>query len=174
MGTEDAIEREVQRRLTERAAAAGLAPGRISLEVLFLLPPDFVRAYTMLFDRSLKESVVGGGNKDQAVTKKVSKQPRLSAKSKHRMVPSGMQGKRYREFWTVRDERAFRFKAQIDRRLRRLSREIALTLNPDKADKFTLTSCDRCAIDLTPHMELGYKIQFCPRCGTAIGARGAD
>jgi hypothetical protein len=168
MGTEDAIEREVQRRLTERAAAAGLAASRISLEVLFLLPPEFVRAYTTLFDRSLKESVVGGGTKDQAVTKKISKQPRLSPRSKTRIVPSGNTGRRYREFWTVRDERAFKYKGQIDRRLRRLSRDISLTLHPDSRESLT-HDCSKCGIDLVPHMELGYKIKFCPRCGMGIG-----
>jgi predicted RNA-binding Zn-ribbon protein involved in translation (DUF1610 family) len=174
MGTEDAIEREVQRRLTERAAAAGLAPGRISMEVLFMLPPEFVKMYTILFDRSLKESVVGGSVKDQAVTKRVTRQPRLSARGKSRIVPAGNSGgKRYREFWTIKDERAFRYKGQIDRRLRRLARDISLTLHPDSQDDLT-RGCSRCGIDLHPHMELGYKIQFCPRCGTSIGARGAD
>lgn len=180
MGTEDAIEREVQRRLAERSGSAGLvSPGRISLEVLFMLPPDFVRAYTSLFDRSLKESVVSAGAKDEAVTKKLSTTPRLSARGKRKIrdgAGARSSSRRYREHWVVRDEKSFRFKSTVDRKLKRLAREIAGQLRtvegPD--GKLIDTSspvtflCARCQVDLAPHAELGYKIGWCPRCGQQI------
>ena len=137
MTVEDHIEREVQRRLTERAASAGLAQGRPSLECLFLLPPDFVRAYEQLFNRALREPGLEGpsggvGSGDAAgQVKRVSRKARLSARSKRKIAEGAgakAQSKRHRDYWIVRDEHALDQKSLIDRRLRRMARDIFDTL----------------------------------------------
>ena len=128
MTLEDHIEAEVQKRLRERAAAAGLSRGRPSLEVLFLLPPDFVRAYEALFNRALKEPGLEPQHTDPGgVVAKAGRKQRLSARSKRRVADGAgarAQSRRHRDFWIVRDEHALHQKSLMDRRLRRIARDI--------------------------------------------------
>lgn len=117
------IENEVRRRLSDALASAGVANGRISLEVLFMLPPDFVRAYTKLFDAALREDIVrpggsGPGVRDENIRKAV--KGTLRTRKPFRAGARSEGGKRYKLHWIVRDEHAFKVKASIDRKLARL------------------------------------------------------
>jgi hypothetical protein len=160
MGTEDAIEREVQRRVSEILSSAGVSHGRVSHEVLFMLPPEFIRAYTRLFDRALLESVKGGKGPDQGTPKKV------DAKHRGKMPMTGGGGKRFRTHWVIRDEDAFKAKGSIDRKLRRLTRDIEMVLGYPQA---TASKCHRCQIDLMPARDvLAGNLRFCPSCGSDL------
>lgn len=136
------VENEVRRRLADSLAAAGVGHGRISLEVLYMMPPDFVRAYTQLFNRALAEDVIqpgGGGqgdsdNRDENVRKAIKGRARLKPNSKTTMFPNGARaGRRFKVHWIVRDEAAFKVKASVDRKLNRLVREIERELEREKA-----------------------------------------
>lgn len=80
--TSSAIEREVQRRLTDILAASGVAQGRLSLECLYMLPPELIRSYTQLFDRALREGVVSSGSGPSAEAVEVEKQLKREAKDR--------------------------------------------------------------------------------------------
>lgn len=112
-----AIEREVQRRLVDAMVSAGVPQGRISLEVLYFLPTDFVRAYRKLHEAALLETVAGAGGGDPG-----------RSPAKGRTVGEGLKaragGRRYRTWWSIRSERAFRLKGSVDRKLLRLAKEI--------------------------------------------------
>ena len=174
MTIEDHIEREVQRRLTDRLASAGVSQSRIALEVLFLLPPDFVRAYENLFNRALKEpGLEGVGNRDAgSQVKRVSRKSRLSARGKTRIAEGAgakAQSKRHRDYWIVRDERALKHKSLIDRRLRRMAREMFEQVE-GVDQRLKPRPCDRCGTDLIPYGELGM-VAYCPACGHAVGRK---
>ena len=78
----DAIEREVQRRLTDYLVSAGVPQGRISLEVLYMLPTEFTRAYEELFSLSLKEGVTGGYHEGDGKRQVKNEMSRLTGKGK--------------------------------------------------------------------------------------------
>lgn len=134
-----AIENEVRRRLADALAAAGVGQGRVSLEILYMLPPEFVRAYTRLFDQALKEELAsgGGGDRDENVRKAIKGKPRLKARGKERGWSQGARagGRRYKNHWVVRDEHAFKVKASIDRKLQRMVREIERELKNRDRDE---------------------------------------
>ncbi len=159
MPTEDAIEREVQRRVANVLASAGVPQGQLNLEVLFMLPPEFVRAYTRLFDRALLESVKGGKGPDHGTPKKV------DPKWKGKIVGAGAggAGKRYRTHWLIRDEQAFRAKGSIDRKLRRLTGDIEKILGAPDGHEL---KCSRCNTDITAAKDvMAGNLRFCPSCG---------
>lgn len=116
--TEDVIEDEVRRRLTSIASAAGLSRGRIELEVLFLLPSEFVRMYRELFDFALADPVnpIGDGGKDEGRVKArgTARDP-MKARS---MSGAAGGGKRFvAGAWPVRSEYALEAKRRLDKRL---------------------------------------------------------
>lgn len=142
--TEDIIEEEVRRRLAERYASAGVEQGRVSLEVLYLLPPEFVREYVRLFHQALSEDLSGGGGgmgKDEGQIK-----AKAGVRRRHKRVPAteeqmeegkagpdgetvavegtdrGAQAgqKRYKTHWVIRDEKALKAKSSVDRKLIRI------------------------------------------------------
>lgn len=146
--TEDVIEEEVRRRLADRLASAGVDQGRVSLEVLYMLPPEFVREYTRLFHKALREDLAGNGGgmgKDEGQIKKkagvVKRHRRVRAEKgedgyeegEDRAVPGsdrGAQagGKRYKNHWIVKDETALEVKVRVDRKLVRLIQSTARDL----------------------------------------------
>lgn len=166
------IELEVQRRLTEALVAAGVGHGRISLEVLYMLPPEFVEAYTSLFWQAfaepLRESGSGkgpdGGNTKKKVPSTVSVAGVMSA-------ANNGGGKKYRTYWTIRDEDAFNRKRSIDRALKRLARKVQMGPGGKIGGEGEILEklCQGgCGLDLLPlESSLRSRCQFCPRCGYA-------
>lgn len=135
--TADAKDREVEARLVEILAAAGIPEGRIRLEVLMHLPPEFARAYRRLHERALPETVRGGSGRlseERALVKKVPG----SARGKRQYVASGethaQSARVWRGQWVVGDEDALELKGSIDRKLKRIARELEEALEkPAKA-----------------------------------------
>lgn len=117
--------------LREIASSGGLPQNRVSLEVLYLLPTDFTEKYTELFFEALREDAKGVEYESRAgeMTDK-----KLGAGARKRKGVKGTGGpigpvagegsKRYRNAWTVRNERALRMKTDIDRDLLRLAGDI--------------------------------------------------
>lgn len=111
MKREDHIEHEVRKRLAEALSQQGMGQARISIEVLYMLPPDFIDAYSELYNRALRLDIaVSAGDPDSIPVK----QGRA-----HQIGPA-VQGKKYREHWQIADEQAFARKRKVDRELRRL------------------------------------------------------
>jgi hypothetical protein len=116
--TEDLIEDEVRRRLSALASAAGISRGRIELEVLFMLPTEFVRMYRQLFDMALSDPVtpIGDGGKDEGRVKArgTARDP-MKARS---MSGATGGGKRFvAAVWPIRHEGALEAKRRLDKRL---------------------------------------------------------
>lgn len=177
------IELEVQRRVCDALSSAGLSEGSLSREVLYMLPDPFVRSYVRLFNRSLKEGVVGAhyGNPQEEVAR-VKTGPgsygNRGGTSNHPFPKGaiGEGGKRYRTYWTIMSEEAFFVKKSIDRKLRRLSSTIDDSLIECRSDskkrregvgKSGICSICRYAIGLLEERaELSTLILYCPMCGT--------
>jgi hypothetical protein len=122
---EDRLEEELRRRSTSAAASAGLDRGRMEMEVLFLLPSEFVRMYRELFDRAFADPIrpTSDGGKDEG---------RVKAKAKgdpvRHVSANGAKStsKRFREgTWPIRDEQALAAKQKLDRKLVRAAESAA-------------------------------------------------
>jgi hypothetical protein len=127
--TEDHIQDEVRRRLAAHHAAAGVPSQQIALEVLFLLPSEFVRAYSELFWKALGDPISpqGDGGKDEGRVKArgISNSPMNTRKM--RGAQSG--GKRFvARVWPVRSEEAVKAKNNLDKRLIRAVEDAHKTL----------------------------------------------
>ena len=127
--TQDAVEREVRRRVADALAAAGVEGDRVATEVLYMLPPEFVRVYRQLFDMALKWSPrSGSGVTDEAAaTRGLSgggkdRRDPLHARTVRAAQDSG--GKRWRQMpWTVKSEAASEAKSRLDRNIVRAAQE---------------------------------------------------
>lgn len=115
----DLVEAEVRRRLADALSSAGVNSGRISLEILYLLPEEFVREYVELYWQALGENISGSGmgqGKDEGQV--------LRTRSKgtpKQMRPGQGGGKKYKGLpLVIKDEQALEAKTRIDRKLRRV------------------------------------------------------
>lgn len=133
--TEDHIQDEVRRRIVAYHAAAGVPRQNIALEVLFLLPPEFVRAYQELFWQAVSDPISpqGDGGKDEGriKAKGTSRDP-MRARSMGGAAP----GKRYiQSNWPVRDPRAADAKSKLDRSLVRSVTRVLSELRGTQVDE---------------------------------------
>jgi hypothetical protein len=152
MQPDDRVEREIRRRMADLMSAAGVDSGRMSLEVLYLLPEGFVRQYRALFDRALRwdPSGSGGGlvNEGRVTDEKEGRRraklvrPKdadgnLLRDGKGELVKPGVGvrsdgrgnakggGKRYRDMpLAISDELALKIKELADRRLGTLIEDV--------------------------------------------------
>lgn len=170
--SQDAIEREVQKRLTARLVAAGVRQGEISLQVLFMLPPEFVREYERLFYASLTEDSTakpGAGGREGGQPKAVPSKLRGTAGSMHARDGGG---KRYRTYWSIKNEEALKRKGSIDRKLLRLVRDMR-EMREDTTAIDPAAQCPHCSGSLKDAlMVLGATMRFCPLCGKGVSVNG--
>lgn len=160
----DLIEREVRRRLADLLASAGVDQGRISQEILWQLPPELVRAYRALWERALRSELGSGlegtdpASASKAKNPSDSKTGGATRQGWSRGASKGAGKKRYSNHWVVADERLFRVKASIDRKLKRLAAEIELQMdrNLDEEERES---------ELGSLARAGAK---CPRCHLAL------
>jgi len=163
MGDKD-IDRKVRDRLTEIFAAAGMKSNRAALELLYLLPPDFISAYEAVFEKALKldGSSATGALKDAAELGKAKGGTSATVGKKTQL--SGGAGKKYKLYWVVKNDSALELKHALDKKLRRLARE----LRADLSDSEVMAAggkvagkcrCDRCG------MIMSRDWNFCPGCG---------
>jgi len=133
----DRVTDEVRRRMAEIAAAAGIDHGRLSIEVLFLLPPQFVRQYQWLFDQALDSPVrpQSDGGKDEGRVKAKGK-PRDDLRA--RSMGGAKKSKRsVSGYWPIRDEEAVKIKALLDRRIVRAVNQAVEDLTSIRAARFS-------------------------------------
>jgi hypothetical protein len=113
----DRINDEVRRRMTEIAVSAGIDRGRLSVEVLFLLPPQFVRQYQHIFDQALDSPIkpqTDGGKDEGRIKAKGKPRDDMRARS---MGPAKKSKRSVSGYWPIRDEDAVKIKDLLDRRL---------------------------------------------------------
>jgi len=178
----------VRSRLAQIMSAAGVPHSQASQELLFMLPPEFARAYEQLFDAALKldngshtgqgerAGEVGKGPADGALggtLKGLRIRSDVNAGSAPR-VSGG--GKKYKNVWTVKDQRALDLKNRTDKRLRGIAREIAEEVSSSGRDlgvgsdsiggNATITRrCTGCG------RAMATEWSFCAFDGTALGGR---
>lgn len=151
---DDRVEEEVRRRLTNAAAAAGVDRGRIELEIVWMLPPEFIRMYRDLFGRALADPISpqSDGGKDEGRIKAAGK-PADAMKARSMGGAAGG-GKRYvNGAWPIRDERALDLKIRLDRKILAAVRESWDTLVQSK----TLLGASRTGNETVPRR--------CTECG---------
>lgn len=113
----------------ELRESGGLSSGRLGLEILFLLPDDFVQFYTALFHMALDEGVgnQGKGSSGDGTGKESNEDLRIAKGrtgtvlgSDNRLQAQGS-GKKYRNTgMTIKSEKALEVKRLVDRGLRTL------------------------------------------------------
>lgn len=170
-----AVRREVLRDLH---GSAGLPQGRLSLEVLYLLPDSFVDAYVKLFWEALAEVGSGGAGKGSGeanvVASGVSSERRgHGGKDGHGSLQSRGGGKKYKNTWLLRNEKALKAKDSIDHVLVQLAQEIDGELRAsrkggkpsDKGSK--VQEAKRCGASGCGRFN-GAKSNFCSNCGSAL------
>ena len=198
-----AVQAEELMRLarTEVAAAAGAGYGRVSLEALYLLPTEFANAYQRLFLQALKESP-GRTGEANPLAKRA---PRLLRRGEPNqkvvvrdrdsgeVVGEGMaevldrdpdrgggsarsSGRRHRDHWTIKDERAFRLKQTVDDQLRELADIISRAAGKPSRLNQADGSSDSGGNGATPTCSACRKFlkatwRFCPHCGEKMVKR---
>lgn len=161
----DAIEREVRRRVSDYMASGGVPHGRIAVEILYMLPPEFVRAYRKVWERALRpdvQGVVAGSGDEKAANSK-------GERTRQGFAQGAKRGKGYANHWVVKDEEALKLKGSIDRKLGRLASELEDSLGkPGKSPGALI--CESCDTDLSSAREgTGrWRFAFCPRCGAQL------
>lgn len=168
------VDAMVRSRLAGMMAAGGVSHAVASQELLFLLPPEFARAYELLFDTALKldsGSHTGAGIRQGEIGKGPADAP-LPGTVKGLRVDSGKNagsaprvgagGKRYKNNWTVRDDKALALKHRLDKRLRAMAREITELLE----DRFGSTRDASMGSDRTAGV--GDSTRRCSSCGRVM------
>jgi hypothetical protein len=150
----DKVEDEVRRRMVEILGSGGVGRGRISLEVLYLLPTQFVSMYRELFDRAFSDPIkpqTDGGKDEGRVKKPIKGDPVRNISA------SGAQSgsKKFRTgAWPIRSEEAVEAKRKLDRKLVKATEEalVAARRKPLRAAGYQdelvptddLRRCERC------------------------------
>lgn len=155
-----------QKIIAEMVSAGGWPEGRVSLEVLYLLPREFTNAYVALFYDALVEQA-GSRPTPEADTPALSSTPTTEAgkarKTAKRRSSGPLQfqgqhggGKKYKTHWVIRSERALHKKQRTDAKLRELAQAMA---SNDASNQ-----CPGCKKWLQPTW------RYCPGCGQGSGA----
>lgn len=132
--------------------SAGVNVNRVSLEVLYMMPADFVRLYIEMFTRALGSADGGTAARGKAAEN-------TGALGKAKRKTAGGQGKKYKEHWVVQDEKALDLKTRVDKRLRALGRDIRKGL----AGEISEAERARC-VCCSSYMSADWI--YCPSCGT--------
>lgn len=143
--------------LADMAQAGGWPEGRLSMEVLYLLPRDFINSYIQLFHTALKEQapVVSGKGMDSVGAGKAkgaaSGLQTGRGKNGTRLQAQGG-GKKYKTQWMINSERALAKKQRIDAQLR----ELAIEMSRQGGEAGQCRKCRK-------FLRAAWK--FCPGCG---------
>jgi hypothetical protein len=118
---------KIRIRLAEIMSSGGLGYNQISLEILYLLPMEFVQRYIWLWEKALGPA--GGGDaRGQQMDRDATLGKAQTRTDKKGTVPGaggGGQAKKWKKVgMSVRDEHALALKSRVDRRLRAIGRDI--------------------------------------------------
>lgn len=151
------VELRVEARLTEIFASSGIGTDRAAMELLYLMPKDFLQVYEELFERALK---LGGGSATGSLKETAEVGKANAGRSGDRGTrPMVTDGKRYKQYWVVKDDNALEIKKGLDKRLRRIAREIRAEMNTGEGGARGRDGCSRCG----KMMADGWL--FCAWCG---------
>ena len=153
----EAIESEVRRRLAEALTGQGVGFSRVSLEVLYLLPPEFVEAYVKLFYSAFKDGAAMNVGDPHAEPVKVR---RSGVKAGAGVAKTG---RRYRDHWHIRDEGAFERKQRIDKELRKMVGRMLSGSGDDGRERSRCGGCGRW---------VERKWRYCAWCGEGVNGAG--
>src|SRR5436190_19055346 len=169
----DKAKEDMRIQILKELSASGMLPqNRISLEVLYLLPQDFIEQYTTLFFEALREDAKGtdlearAGEMTQTTRSGAEKvKVRVSdRRAGEGAVARGAQGegtKRYRNAWVIRNEKALKLKGDIDGKLRDVTEDIIEGLKPDSRLAGTGRRCKGAGCGRF----LKNEWRYCPSCG---------
>ena len=159
---------ELRALIEELRGVAGIGAGADSLEVFLLFPDEFRRRYAEMTARALRAAVEDTQGRLAEKEGQVGR-ARVGSEHKGKKVGAGAggAGKRYRNFWVVKDENALRVKVRVDRKLRGLAREIADGMGVLRDDGTTpagvggegTASCGNCG------RFTAREWVYCPTCG---------
>lgn len=149
---------KLRRRLAEVLSSAGVNANRVALEVLFMLPAEFVRGYSDLFHRALNTTEDGMGARNDAKSELGRAQGAGGGGAKAKKGTRGV--------FLVRDDRALGEKERVDRTLRKLARQMRDSGNAGTG-KSEVSRCgegvEETARGCGRWVENAWK--FCPHCG---------
>lgn len=117
---DDGMDEKLRRRLAEVLSSAGVNANRVALEVLFMLPAEFVRGYSDLFHRALNTTEDGAGERNDSKAELGKAAGKRTAEGRG----AARKGKGSRGVFLIRDEKALGEKERIDRQLRKLARSM--------------------------------------------------
>jgi hypothetical protein len=127
MSTED---EKIRIRLAEIMSSAGVGYNQISLEILYLLPEEFVQRYIWLWEKALGPAGSGDARGQQLAKDSELGKEKTHTDKKGNMIGAGAGGaggggKKFKRFgMDVRSLEAFEMKGRIDRRLRSIARDL--------------------------------------------------
>lgn len=126
MATEDD---KVRIRIAEIMSSGGVGYNQISLEILYLLPVEFINRYIEVWEKAMGPGIKAPGDA-MAHDAELGK-ANTDTKKKGQVVGAGAGGvtKRFKRILTIRDERALMLKDRMDKRLRNMAREMRLELS---------------------------------------------
>lgn len=171
---------KVRSRIAEIMSSAGVGYNSISLEVLYLLPREFIDRYIQLWENALGPTMSAPGDKMNRDGELGKAKTETRLKGKVNGAGAGGVGKRLAKSFSVKDEAAFRLKDRIDKRLRSIARDIReelliiedrnlrtrdmarLSDNEEGGNDIVVLQCKKCG----RIMQRGYK--FCPYDGLAL------
>ena len=153
---------DIRIRLAEIMSSAGLGYNRISLEILYLLPREFIDRYQEVWDRALGAVVSAPGDSMARAGELGKAKTDTSKKGTHIGAGAGGSSKRWNRVFQVKDERALELKGRMDKRLRGMAREMRnelMGLDGSGASTSTRRNCSGCGRILQSHFN------FCPYDG---------
>lgn len=163
------LDDKVRIRLAEIMSSAGVGYNSISLEILYMLPREFVDRYIELWHQALGPTIKAPGD-GMARDGELGRAP-TETRLKGKVVGTGAggAGKRLARAFSLRDEKAFNFKDRIDKRLRAIGRDIRdeLRLIEDRLQTgsegvVNVIRCGRCG------KIMAEAFKFCPYDGRII------
>jgi hypothetical protein len=155
---------QLRKRLAEIMSSGGLGYNQISLEILYLLPEEFIGRYIWLWEKALGPAGSGEAAGRQAARNGGLGLARTRTEKKG-VVPTGAsptQKKWKRMGLSVRDEKALELKDRIDRRLRAIARDIRAYEVEGMMAKQQTAQCISCRRMGDPNWK------FCPYDGSLM------
>lgn len=195
------IEREVESRVAEILASGGVMEGVVAMSVLFLLPREFTTSYEALYHRALKVDGDRGkednwvevtervrGEDGKMETRGTGEYERVGGTGKASGArKSGVRegttlggmagavgGKTYKRAWTVADEKALETKSRVDKRLRKIGREIRTALGEGVGGEGDGGEETRQCVGRSCRKWIQRGWKYCPHCGARNGRKSGS
>jgi hypothetical protein len=154
-----------KKRLADIMGDAGVGARRVAIELLYLLPADFVTTYEDLFHRAILLGDEGRGAREDAQAELGRASGKTKGKDWGSRGGSG-DGSRKGSVFPVNEKEAFEQKEWVDRQLRKLARQIKMGAGSGVAARVRCSGEDSNKNGNGCGRWLEEDWDFCPRCGT--------